>query len=265
MRKEAKVGIFMVGGVILIILLYLWMSHFRVRREGYEAILHSPNVTGLKVNDAVMIHGVEKGKVLDLEYYPEYVEVKIWLDKDVVLYKDAHASIKDVAMISGTKFVDLEPGVGPEKLPPGTPIPTEPSVGLPLSDIARMVRRLYQAIEQLNVGGLASDMSEVADNLNTMINMLKDIINVYEGRADTLVETVQSAANRVNKLSNDLHTLTARVDSILDNLQRGEGTLGKLMVDDSLYQELLETNEALQELITDIKKNPYRYIRISIF
>jgi len=59
--------------------------------------------------------------------------------------------------------------------------------------------------------------------------------------------------------------IVARTDSTLARLQAGEGTLGRLSRDTSLYSEALETVRALRQLIQDVEKNPRRYFSFSVF
>ena len=51
---------------------------------------------------------------------------------------------------------------------------------------------------------------------------------------------------------------------ILATAEKGEGTLGKLLKDEKLYNELVETNQELQELVDDLEKHPERYVNISV-
>ena len=56
----------------------------------------------------------------------------------------------------------------------------------------------------------------------------------------------------------EITVMTKRVNN-------GEGTLGKLMVDDSLYNGLVESNIEIQELLDDLQLNPWKYVRVSLF
>jgi len=50
----------------------------------------------------------------------------------------------------------------------------------------------------------------------------------------------------------------------LETAQKGEGTLGKLLGDDKLFNELVETNNELQNLVNDLQMHPERYIHFSV-
>jgi phospholipid/cholesterol/gamma-HCH transport system substrate-binding protein len=55
------------------------------------------------------------------------------------------------------------------------------------------------------------------------------------------------------------------VHKLLSNLESGEGTLGKALKDDSLYNQLVSATVNLDSLITDFKKHPKKYVKLSIF
>jgi phospholipid/cholesterol/gamma-HCH transport system substrate-binding protein len=56
-----------------------------------------------------------------------------------------------------------------------------------------------------------------------------------------------------------------QVRQIASAVERGEGTLGRLLRDTTLYQTLVETNVEVQALLRDIRRNPRRYINLTIF
>ena len=62
-----------------------------------------------------------------------------------------------------------------------------------------------------------------------------------------------------------LDAATTSLSSILDRMERGEGTLGRLSTDESLYVSLNDAAQALNSLLTDLQANPNKYINISIF
>jgi len=66
-------------------------------------------------------------------------------------------------------------------------------------------------------------------------------------------------------LSSRLDTLSFTVHSLLTRLQSGQGTLGRALNEDSLYQNLLFATINLDSLLTDFKRNPKKYIHFSVF
>jgi phospholipid/cholesterol/gamma-HCH transport system substrate-binding protein len=56
-----------------------------------------------------------------------------------------------------------------------------------------------------------------------------------------------------------------QVTEVTNRINRGEGTLGKLLVNDSLYNGLVDTNTEIQDLLDDLQLNPWKYVRVSLF
>jgi phospholipid/cholesterol/gamma-HCH transport system substrate-binding protein len=63
----------------------------------------------------------------------------------------------------------------------------------------------------------------------------------------------------------DAQTTVKKLNLVLEDVENGHGTLGKLIHDEKLYNELVDTNNDLQNLVTDLQANPNRYIHFSVF
>ncbi len=81
----------------------------------------------------------------------------------------------------------------------------------------------------------------------------------------TLLDTLSRNAGNISKTLHDLRYVSARLDSILAGVNKGHGTLGKLVQNDSLYNNMDHTIAHLDSLILDIKKNPKRYFEVKVF
>jgi phospholipid/cholesterol/gamma-HCH transport system substrate-binding protein len=66
-------------------------------------------------------------------------------------------------------------------------------------------------------------------------------------------------------LYQDLRNAASRLDRILGRLEKGEGTAGKLLQDDQLHRQLSELARDLDLLVKDIRENPQRYFKFSLF
>jgi phospholipid/cholesterol/gamma-HCH transport system substrate-binding protein len=63
----------------------------------------------------------------------------------------------------------------------------------------------------------------------------------------------------------NLSRTTAKMDSLFSKVERGEGSLGLLSTDDKLYREAQQTLTEMKRLLADIQKNPKKYVKVSIF
>jgi phospholipid/cholesterol/gamma-HCH transport system substrate-binding protein len=118
--------------------------------------------------------------------------------------------------------------------------------------------------------GVATTFQGAVARLDTATsdNQLKDILN--NGRASSAdlrqaasdLRSVMAAA-RENQVS--LFRVVQQADSLMTKLQRGNGTLGMLATDSTLYRETTRTMIELRELLADIKEHPTKYLKISVF
>jgi phospholipid/cholesterol/gamma-HCH transport system substrate-binding protein len=102
---------------------------------------------------------------------------------------------------------------------------------------------------------------------------------IGEGRLSTIMQNVESTTSRTDSLvsilvaaSRDLRATAVSADStfrqvssLAGAVERGEGTLGMLLRDTALYASLVDTNLEVQTLLRDIRRNPRRYINLTIF
>jgi len=92
------------------------------------------------------------------------------------------------------------------------------------------------------------------------------------GRTDTVTASLTDVAANLRSLARAaagqqeaFQRIVARTDSMLARIQSGEGTLGRLSRDTTLYSETVETVHTLRELLQDIQRNPRRYFSFSVF
>jgi phospholipid/cholesterol/gamma-HCH transport system substrate-binding protein len=86
-----------------------------------------------------------------------------------------------------------------------------------------------------------------------------------EGQLGKAIDSFSSAADKLDRLSGRLDSLRSVLQTVANKVDRGEGTLGKMVNDRKLYNDVAATVDSLQALIVDIKKNPKKYIKLEIF
>lgn len=113
--------------------------------------------------------------------------------------------------------------------------------------------------ERIRIARIMNNVEEITVNLRKSNDTVKAIVGNVKQITDDLMSadftgTIAAAKSTLEK-----------VNKILGDASAGEGTLGKLIKDDSLYFELIESNQALQELVDDLTAHPERYIHFSVF
>lgn len=143
------------------------------------------------------------------------------------------------------------------------------------SEIEGTFKELKSAIHKF--GDAANDIQGLVADEKVKLSRILNNVEVITDNLKKSNEKVKSIVGNVEKISDDLVTsdftgvienakkTLATVNDVLKQAVDGEGTLGKLLGDDKLYNELVESNKQLQELLEDINVHPERYIHFSVF
>ena len=113
--------------------------------------------------------------------------------------------------------------------------------------------------ERQKLSRILSNVEQITVNLKKSNDNVKDIVGNVKQITDDLV-----TSDFKGVIANAKTTL-ASINSVLEQAKTGEGTLGKLLGDETLYNELVNTNQELQNLVNDLQLHPERYIHFSVF
>jgi phospholipid/cholesterol/gamma-HCH transport system substrate-binding protein len=128
---EFVVGVFLALGVLCLAFLSVKVARKDFfTSEGYEVQAVFSNCSGLRRGSPVMIAGVQIGQVKQISLQDYEAKVKMVLQSNVAIQKDAIASIKTKGLI-GEKYIEISPGAADEKVAPGGIIrDTEPALDM---------------------------------------------------------------------------------------------------------------------------------------
>jgi phospholipid/cholesterol/gamma-HCH transport system substrate-binding protein len=102
-------------------------------------------------------------------------------------------------------------------------------------------------------------MEAITLNLKNHNEQLASAMSNIESITDSIARSeLKSTISNTNKTLAETHL-------ILEKINRGEGTLGMLVNNDSLYQNLNSLSEELDLLIKDFQENPKKYVNVSVF
>lgn len=109
------------------------------------------------------------------------------------------------------------------------------------------------------VDAILKDVNEVTNNLANKSDQISNTIDNISAISDTLADSDIKAVIGETK-----ETLT-ELNGVLEKVNNGEGSLGMLLHTDSLHNELVETNQSIQNLLDDMEANPNKYVHFSLF
>ncbi|TCK84976.1 MlaD family protein [Albibacterium bauzanense] len=113
--------------------------------------------------------------------------------------------------------------------------------------------------EKSKISGILTNMESISANFNDNNEKLTRIF--------ANLETVSDKAARLNfeETMNKANMAVSDLQLAVDSINSGKGSLGKLLNDDELYNNLQDASKSLDNLIIDVKQNPKRYVHFSIF
>jgi phospholipid/cholesterol/gamma-HCH transport system substrate-binding protein len=287
-RREAAVGVLIVVGATLFVLLMMWLRGIQFR-EGELVHVLFDDVAGLKVGDPVRTSGVTVGAVTEIRLVvPGAVSVVLDVKRGPLPRADAVAIIKPLDFF-GARFVEYLPGRAATQLAStdtmrgtrardliemaaglGDPAQAllgnaselvSPTTTRELREVLVEARRALQTISGAGAGP-SRQLTEALGELRRVFQRMDIIMADNQQQATEAVRNMREASASLSEVTRTLTHTTATLDSLLTRVNRGSGTVGALLNDSTLYHELRRTNNALAELLLDMRANPGRYIRL---
>ncbi|MDL1969599.1 MAG: MlaD family protein [Candidatus Desulfofervidaceae bacterium] len=250
-----KVGIFVFLGLVALGYLTVQITKYKklLFMKGYEVSAIFDDVAGLKSNNAVLIAGVEVGRVKKIILDKgQKARVVMLIKPQVKITKDAQATICGYGVV-GTKYVDIIQGNAKEFIEPHGFIANTSSV----TNADQTLAKLHPILDKINV-----TFDKINDYLISERNTLKKItknLKVTSRNIASISGKVDKGEGTIARLINDdelyrrLDTLATRLDRVVAKVEAEEGTLGKLLTDENLYEEVKTTISDIKTILADIK------------
>ncbi len=113
--------------------------------------------------------------------------------------------------------------------------------------------------EKVKISSVLSNLNQITSNLSKNGQKIDAIINNVSSMTDSLAKAqLKDAIANADKSMKELNIMLAKINE-------GQGTAGKLLKNDSLYNNLNKSSEDLDKLLKDLRLNPERYIHFSVF
>lgn len=291
LRSEARVGIFILAGALAALMALFLMTDPAMFRGRYSVYAVVENAAGIRRSDPVQMLGVNIGRVMTFEMVPAGVNIELEIEGEYSIPGDSRVRLVGIGLLGG-RTVEILPGDSPVMAEGGDILPgslTSDVFGI-VSDIGDEATDMIQRVADLLNEPTVASFQSSAQELESLLTDFAVIAREQRSQLTQLVESINEAARSVSSTTTStapaLERAAMRADSalaavnrnlevlepaiaglqgILARMERGEGTLGRLSHDDSLYVNLTAAASSLQLLLDDIRENPGRYISLSIF
>ena len=289
MKKEVKIGI---TGIIALVVLFLGINFLKgvnLFSSTNKYYIQFGNAKGLSKSSNVYADGYNVGVVSDIIYdyeHPGTVLVEITTNKDLRIPKGSSAKL-DEAVLGGCTLNMLLTTNLTDAYHPGDTIPGSDTQGM-MAKAASMMPQIEQIVARVDT--LIATLNRLTSdpNLPMIIRnaelVSENLVRSSEKLNRLLANDVPQLTTTFNRVGENAITLTDRLNSLnlqatmdsvnmtissvhqmMDQIQSPEGTLGLLMKDPSLYNNLNHTVQSADSLVTDLKAHPKRYVHFSVF
>ena len=301
MKKEFKIGLF---AVVVLVMSFFVLNYLRgediFNREAEYVAMYS-NAEGLVASAPVFVKGYKAGKVTEVKYDTDkgMFSVVCSVSKDFPVPDDSKMTIYSVDIMGGrglrldlgTSEVIAEDGdtlqanyeAGLMDALAGGIAPLMEKVGNTLDSLEVTVTGLNRLVSEANAASLKRTLAHVESvmsNLRSLsgkiegksdeITAMIDSLAVFSGsltaiasQADSTLAGVNTAVASLNDA--DLTGTVASLHRLLNKINDPEGTVGKLLVDDSIYNSVDSLLVNIDRFVDKIQENPKKYLKISVF
>ena len=284
--REAKIG---VAVAIAIGMLYFGLNFLKgvnIFQPTTYFYAQYERVDGIVPTTPVMINGYQVGHVsqINFDYTKEApITLQITVDNKLVVPQGTIAEVYDTGLM-GDKAIQLKLGRSNTLLQPGDTLRTSVQNGLMaavtdalVEPIKAMMPQLDSTIKTINHTLSGERVQALLTNAEVAIANFKAISANLKKELPTTMSNVNNITANLSEVSDELKaaqldSTLLKVDATIANLENitnllksNENTLGALLNDKELYQNLDSTVQSANALLIDLKENPKRYVHFSVF
>lgn len=127
-----------------------------------------------------------------------------------------------------------------------------------LPNIMKNVENFTYSLNHGKLDKILANVESITGNLKNNNDKIQNILANFSSISDSLEKA------NIKQIIVNANNAVAKVDSLMGKINRGEGTIGALLSDDKLYNQLDSAAVNLDNLLWDIKANPFRYLNFSL-
>ncbi|MEP5341760.1 MAG: MlaD family protein [Algibacter sp.] len=295
--KEVKTAILVLTGIALLIFGINYLRGQNILGSSRMYYAEYDNVEGLINSTPVTINGLKVGKVIDINFKEGgsgKLLVKLLVENDYEFSKNSKAELYEAGLIGGKAIAIIPVFDNAENAEDGDSLE-----GIVKAGLSELVNQKLAPLQDKIEGAMSSadslliNLNDVLDektktNLKNSIaaltttiesfkntsNSLNNLMKNNQDKIEAVLTNAEIATKDLTKVTNslsksdlgqtvkNLESTLKNFDGILANLEKGEGSMGKLLKDDDLYNNLEGATKELESLLKDFKLHPNRYTRI---
>ncbi|PVW13228.1 MlaD family protein [Marixanthomonas spongiae] len=299
LSREVKTGILAIGAILLFIFGYSYLKGSNLLEKHRTFYVKYSNVEGLSKSAPVTINGLKVGKIQNIDFANQAggLVVEFTVESDFDFSKNSLVRIYSSGLIGG-KSLGIFPEYNPNNLAKSGDTlkgevekgmldavterlgPLEEKVNTTLSTIDTLLLSINAIVDKdtrenlkraiASLSDASSSFKGITANVDDLLGDNKEKLNRTFTNLDVTAENFARLSDSLSKIETgqmveDLENVTSQLNTLVSRVENGEGSIGKLLKDEQLYNNLEGASRQLEELLQDLKLNPKRYVHFSLF
>ena len=280
LSNEARVGLMVTVGFTIFIVFVALFARINLARSGYNLRIYYGFLNNLSPGAPVKIAGgIKIGRVEEIKQSGERTEVVVWIDKNYTLLKTCKFAIFTTGMI-GEKYINV---FVPPSITEGEYLRDGDQVyGIDPASFDQMMLTFQSFLQDQNGGQMLAEIFLNSKNFVANLNRIAednrgDIRTSVQGTRATILLLSQqvkilmeqlnhitaNVANLTDRNKEDiaitmrnLSEITTNLNKIIFRLEKGRGTMGKLLTDEEIYNNIRDASISARDLFKSLKQDP---------
>jgi phospholipid/cholesterol/gamma-HCH transport system substrate-binding protein len=290
LSAEAKVGLLVLGSSIILLWMTVLVGKFEFGKpKGYQVTATFDTVSGLDLKAAVRMAGVQIGTVETVELENSKARVILRINPDVKIPRGTEAAVKTMGLL-GDKYVDLipsqhrvEPGQAGQERSGFYKEGDRIERSIASSDTDQLITKLSAIADDIKqvTGSLRTvfgsqrgekSMEDILQDLRQTTANIKEFSYALRGDGSELITRLNDLAQNLNGVVNDnrdnlkvtmenvreasknAELALASIENVTKKIDRGEGTLGKLVNEDSMYSNIDSAAKGISDYVSKVER-----------
>lgn len=299
--QEIKVGLLAVVALLMLYFGFNFLKGSDFFSSNHKYTIIYDNIDGLTASNPVQINGLTVGQIRNIKILQEQnnsLLVTVEIKSGIRVTRGSRAVLADDGLLGG-KLIRLSINPGAPELENGGRLVSAKESGLSalikektlpvLNNVDSLTHQLNKVVGQFDQTGVV--LNQTLRSANASVRTLDLAINENRAGLRATLANVNRLSTSLVETEKQLKPILAKADTFTDSLQglqlkqtlgsvnktvdnlqkilgainKGQGSIGKLTTNDSLYRNVNATTASLDKLLTDFRENPKRYVHFSLF
>ena len=293
--KTAWVGLFLVVGVIGVLTVLFVMTDAAIFRGRYIVSTIVDDAGVIRKGDPGQMRGVNIGRIMGFDISQGGVKIQLEIEGEFKVPTDSLVELSSAGPLGGMKAV-VVPGTATTYVKYGDQLAGKTKKGFgdldalstKTEDVLTRVQRLLSDPTIANVEGSTTEMKALLTQLSAAVTeQRKELVSLTQSlkrssaglekttnapELDRSIKRLDTISAKMDEVTQTLDRGTRSMEGVMGRIERGEGSLGKLTKDDELYDNMSraalnvsQATENINKLTEEIRRNPKKYLKLSVF